>query len=77
MGGLIGIAVSCAVGSIINFGVNFLHSESGRHSRNSFSLPLWLVASAFVFSIPGSLAAGSDLASRAQTLDPIRALRHD
>jgi hypothetical protein len=40
-------------------------------------VPLCFIASAIVFSTPGSLAAGSDLASRAERLDPIQALRHD
>lgn len=77
LGGIVGIALGWSVGRIINFGANVYIRSQGGTPGTLFSLPLWLVAGAIVFSIFVSLAAGSYPASRAARLDPIRALRHD
>jgi putative ABC transport system permease protein len=77
LGGIVGIALGWSVGRVINFGANVYIRSQGGTAGTLFSLPLWLVSSAIVFSIFVSLAAGSYPASRAARLDPIRALRHD
>jgi putative ABC transport system permease protein len=77
LGGVLGIALGWSVGRIINFGANVYIRSQGGTPGTLFSLPLWLVSGAIVFSIFVSLAAGSYPASRAARLDPIRALRHD
>ena len=77
LGGFVGVALGWVVGRIINFGANVYIRSQGGTPGTLFSLPLWLVASAIVFSIVVSLIAGSYPASRAARLDPIQALRHD
>jgi putative ABC transport system permease protein len=77
LGGMVGIALGWGVGRLINFGANVYIRSQGGTAGTLFSLPLWLIASAIVFSIAVSLAAGSYPASRAAHLDPIQALRHD
>jgi putative ABC transport system permease protein len=77
IGGLLGIGLSWVVGHVINFGANLYIQNQGGMPGNLFSLPLWLIAGALVFSVLVSLGAGSYPASRAAKLDPIQALRHD
>jgi putative ABC transport system permease protein len=77
LGGILGIGLGWSVGRIINFGANVYIRSQGGTAGTLFSLPLWLISGAIVFSIFVSLAAGSYPASRAARLDPIRALRHD
>ena len=77
MGGFVGIALSWVVGHVINFGANIYIQNQGGTPGDLFSLPLWLIAGALVFSILVSLGAGSYPASRAAKLDPIQSLRHD
>jgi putative ABC transport system permease protein len=76
-GGVLGIVLGWVVGRAINLGANIYIQSQGGSSGNLFSLPLWLIVGAIVFSIVLSLLAGSYPASRAARLDPIQALRHD
>ena len=48
MGGLVGIALSWVVGRIINFGANIYIQNQGGTPGNLFSLPLWLIAGAWL-----------------------------
>jgi putative ABC transport system permease protein len=77
LGGLVGIMLGWSVGRLINLGANIYIRSQGGTGGTLFSLPLWLIAGAIVFSIAVSLVAGSYPASRAAGLDPIQALRHD
>jgi putative ABC transport system permease protein len=74
---VLGIVLGWVVGRAINLGANIYIQSQGGSSGNLFSLPLWLIVGAIVFSIVLSLLAGSYPASRAARLDPIQALRHD
>jgi putative ABC transport system permease protein len=77
LGGLLGIALGWTVGHVIQFGANLYIRSQGGTSVQIFSLPVWLISIAIVFSIVVSLIAGSYPAARAARLDPIQALRHD
>jgi putative ABC transport system permease protein len=77
LGGMTGVVLGWAVGRVINFGANWYIESQGGTTGNLFSLPLWLVSGAIVFSWLVSLAAGVYPATRAARLDPIQALRHD
>lgn len=76
-GGILGVVLGWIVGRAINFGANLYIESQGGTTANLFTLPLWLIFGAIVFSIGVSLIAGSYPASRAARLDPIQALRHD
>ncbi len=76
-GGVIGLIFAWALGRTINFGANIYFVQQGFQKENLFSIPLWLIGVAMVFSVLVSVASGLYPADRAARIDPTRALRHD
>jgi putative ABC transport system permease protein len=77
VGGAVGVTLGWAIGRLINFGTNIYLERQHFPSAQIWSVPLWLVLGAIVFSIVVSLLSGLYPASRAARLDPVRALRYE
>jgi putative ABC transport system permease protein len=77
VGGTVGVTLGWAIGRLINFGMNIYLERQHFPSAQIWSVPLWLVLSAIVFSIVVSLLSGLYPASRAARLDPVQALRYE
>jgi putative ABC transport system permease protein len=77
IGGAVGVTLGWAIGRLINFGTNIYLERQHFPAAQIWSVPLWLVLSAIVFSIVVSLLSGLYPASRAARLDPVQALRYE
>jgi putative ABC transport system permease protein len=76
-GGVLGVALGWAIGHLIQLGTNYYLRQQQMPAENIWTVPVWLVASAIIFSLVVSLAAGFYPASRAARLDPVDALRYE
>ncbi len=77
LGGLVGVALGWAIGQVINLGTNIYLKSQSYPPEHLWSVPLWLVGFAVLFSFLVSLAAGLYPAGRAARLDPVQALRYE
>ena len=77
LGGAGGVALGWAIGRLIQLGTNYYLRQQQIPAENIWTVPVWLVASAMLFSLVVSLAAGMYPASRAARLDPVEALRYE
>lgn len=77
LGGTLGVALGWLIGRTINLGTNVYMSRHDLSPQDFWSVPIWLVSAALVFSLLVSLFAGLYPASRAARMDPVEALRHE
>jgi putative ABC transport system permease protein len=77
LGGVLGILLGLAIGKGINFGTAIYLTQRQLPAEAVWSMPLWLVGAAIVFSIVVSLVAGLYPASRAARLDPVQTLKYE
>lgn len=75
IGAAFGILLGWLVSRAISFGAGIYMEQKGLDPVDMFTLPLWLIATAFLFGLFVSLAAGYYPASRAARVDPVQALR--
>jgi ABC-type antimicrobial peptide transport system permease subunit len=77
VGGVAGVALGWGIGHVIQLGTNYYLRQQQIPPENIWTVPVWLVAAAIVFSLAVSLGAGLYPASRAARLDPVDALRYE
>ena len=77
LGGVLGILLGLAIGKGINFGTAIYLTRRQLPAEAVWSMPLWLVGAAIVFSIVVSLVAGLYPAGRAARLDPVETLKYE
>jgi len=77
LGGVLGILLGLAIGKGINFGTAIYLTRRQLPAEAVWSMPLWLVGAAIVFSIVVSLGAGLYPAGRAARLDPVETLKYE
>ncbi len=77
LGGIVGVVLGWAIGQVINAGTNVYLKRQALPPEHFWSVPLWLVGAAIVFSFIVSLVAGLYPAGRAARLDPVQALRYE
>jgi len=77
LGGVGGVALGWGIGRLIQLGTNYYLRQQQIPPENIWTVPVWLVAAAIVFSLAVSLGAGLYPASRAARLDPVDALRYE
>jgi len=77
LGGILGILLGLAIGKGINYGTAIYLTRRQLPAEAVWSMPLWLVGAAIVFSIVVSLGAGLYPAGRAARLDPVETLKYE
>jgi putative ABC transport system permease protein len=77
LGGILGILIGLAIGKGINYGTAIYLTRRQLPAEAVWSMPLWLVGAAIVFSIVVSLVAGLYPAGRAARLDPVETLKYE
>ena len=77
LGGILGILLGLAIGKGINYGTAIYLTRRQLPAEAVWSMPLWLVGAAIVFSIVVSLVAGLYPAGRAARLDPVETLKYE
>jgi ABC-type lipoprotein release transport system permease subunit len=76
-GGGVGVALGWAIGRAIQLATDYYLRQQSIPPENIWTVPIWLIAGAILFSVLVSLAAGIYPASRAAKLDPVDALRYE
>jgi putative ABC transport system permease protein len=77
LGGLLGVTFGWLIGRALTFGTTiYLRSQDLPAVKISY-VPWWLAASAILFAVVVSLAAGLYPAARAARLNPVEALRYE
>lgn len=77
LGGAGGVALGWGIGRLIQMGTNYYLRQQQIPPENIWTVPVWLVLAAIVFSLVVSLGAGLYPATRAARLDPVEALRYE
>ena len=78
LGGVIGVLSAWAIDALANrLAYRFILKPQGASFVDFFHLPLWLSGGAILFALLVSITAALYPASRAASIDPVRALRHD
>jgi putative ABC transport system permease protein len=77
LGGAGGVVLGWGIGRLIQMGTNYYLRQQQIPPENIWSVPVWLVGAAIVFSLIVSLGAGLYPAARAARLDPVEALRYE
>ena len=77
LGGAGGVLLGWTIGRAIQLGTNYYLRQQQIPPENIWTVPVWLIVGAIVFSLGVSLAAGLYPASRAARLDPVDALRYE
>src|SRR5712672_3222741 len=77
VGGLLGVTLGWLIGQALTWGTTIYLRRQDLPSVKISSVPWWLAASAILFAIVVSLAAGLYPASRAAKLNPVEALRYE
>jgi putative ABC transport system permease protein len=77
VGGLLGVTLGWLIGAALTFGTTIYLRRQDLPSVKISYVPWWLAASAILFAIIVSLAAGLYPATRAANLNPVEALRYE
>jgi putative ABC transport system permease protein len=77
LGGLFGVTLGWLIGQALTWGTTIYLRRQDLPSVKISSVPWWLAASAILFAIVVSLAAGLYPATRAAKLNPVEALRYE
>jgi putative ABC transport system permease protein len=77
LGGLFGVTLGWLIGQALTYGTTIYLRRQDLPAVKISSVPWWLAASAILFAIVVSLAAGLYPATRAAKLNPVEALRYE